>query len=288
MKRKAANPITNWVQCKLPAAATVAETTPGSDGEDKSLKQCPFCFQYFLNENIENHVAYHVILADSSQPKGQAKTALSRASSPQNAETTAVSSSSSSLSASSTSSVNAFSKLMHSSQVSSPKKVEFSLYLTEGNKLLPKFTFTGQEDPDGTGTVSLWSSKLRVKNIHCGAPAGKRDLSIELKTNMLPGSSGGTAAAGAMNPPISPAIVKSMLQKAIRRRKGSAAVRLAYELYRLSPQELLRRLPVIIIEDSSLHPAYPILVWCMLAESKGYILVSFDINQNHCIIVACI
>jgi hypothetical protein len=34
--------------------------------------------------------------------------------------------------------------------------------------------------------------------------------------------------------------------------------------------ELLRRLPIIILEDSTLHPDLPLLCWLMAAESKGY------------------
>jgi hypothetical protein len=32
--------------------------------------------------------------------------------------------------------------------------------------------------------------------------------------------------------------------------------------------ELLRRLPIIVLEDSTLHPDFPLLVWLMVAESK--------------------
>ena len=63
-----------------------------------------------------------------------------------------------------------------------------------------------------------------------------------------------------------------MLQKSIRRRRGATASRLAMELYRLSPTELLRRLPIIIIEDSILHPALPVVTWLLLAVSRGFLL----------------
>ena len=32
--------------------------------------------------------------------------------------------------------------------------------------------------------------------------------------------------------------------------------------------EILRRLPIIILEDSTLHPDFALLVWAMVAESK--------------------
>ena len=50
------------------------------------------------------------------------------------------------------------------------------------------------------------------------------------------------------------------------------AARIASELFRLSPTEILRRLPIICIEDAALHPAFPVLVWLMLADSKGFTL----------------
>lgn len=34
--------------------------------------------------------------------------------------------------------------------------------------------------------------------------------------------------------------------------------------------ELLRRLPIIIVEDSSLHPDFALVVWMMVAHSKGF------------------
>jgi hypothetical protein len=34
--------------------------------------------------------------------------------------------------------------------------------------------------------------------------------------------------------------------------------------------ELLRRLPVVVVEDGLLHPGFPVLVWTMLAASKGF------------------
>ena len=38
---------------------------------------------------------------------------------------------------------------------------------------------------------------------------------------------------------------------------------------------MFRRLPIICLEDGALHPAFPILVWCMVASSKGYLLPDY-------------
>lgn len=63
-------------------------------------------------------------------------------------------------------------------------------------------------------------------------------------------------------------MLKSILQKSIRRRQPLPAVRVAMELMDKALGELLRRLPIIILEDSMLHPDLPLLVWLMVAESK--------------------
>ena len=65
-------------------------------------------------------------------------------------------------------------------------------------------------------------------------------------------------------------VLKSILQKAIRRRKALPAVRVAMELADKSLGDLLRRLPIIMFEDSMLHPSLPLLTWLMAAHSKNF------------------
>ena len=65
-------------------------------------------------------------------------------------------------------------------------------------------------------------------------------------------------------------VLKSMLQKNIRRRRPLPAVRVAMELADKSYGDLVRRLPIMVLEDSILHPDFPLLVWLMVAESKGF------------------
>ena len=62
-------------------------------------------------------------------------------------------------------------------------------------------------------------------------------------------------------------VLKSVLQKSIRRRRPLPSVRVAMELADKSLGDLLRRLPIIILEDSTLHPQLPFLVWLMMAHS---------------------
>lgn len=64
--------------------------------------------------------------------------------------------------------------------------------------------------------------------------------------------------------------LKSCLQKSIRRRAPLPAVRVAMELVDKAWGDLIRRLPIIVLEDSALHPDFGFLVWLMVAESRGY------------------
>ncbi|CAB9530325.1 unknown protein [Seminavis robusta] len=71
-------------------------------------------------------------------------------------------------------------------------------------------------------------------------------------------------------------VLKSILQKSIRRRRPLPSVRVAMELMDKALGEFLRRLPIIVLEDSTLHPDYPLLIWAMVAHSKGF----FDIDTT--------
>lgn len=66
---------------------------------------------------------------------------------------------------------------------------------------------------------------------------------------------------------LSVSVLKSMLQKSIRRRKPLPAVRLAMELADKSLGELLRRMPIIVLEDSTLCDRYPFLIWMMMTHA---------------------
>jgi hypothetical protein len=61
------------------------------------------------------------------------------------------------------------------------------------------------------------------------------------------------------------ACLKSHLQKMVRRKSSDLAVKTARRLLLLDPMSLLRRLPIIMIEDVMLLPALWPLVWLMMA-----------------------
>lgn len=75
---------------------------------------------------------------------------------------------------------------------------------------------------------------------------------------------------------ISVPILKSNLQKAIRRHENNIALTTTLALIKKDPIELLRRLPIIYIEDVCLLDSYPIIVWLMMAD-KQYKLTNYDI-----------
>lgn len=65
-------------------------------------------------------------------------------------------------------------------------------------------------------------------------------------------------------------IIKSNLQKCIRRSLVNKSIRSALTILCLKPSELLRRLPIIMLEDVELNNNFLFLVWLMCAESKGF------------------
>ncbi|KAJ3038621.1 hypothetical protein HDV00_000465 [Rhizophlyctis rosea] len=65
-------------------------------------------------------------------------------------------------------------------------------------------------------------------------------------------------------------LLKSHLQKCIRRGKPTVALRTAKHLALLDINQLLRRVPIMVVEDAVLHIKFPILIWLMCALSKGF------------------
>lgn len=74
-------------------------------------------------------------------------------------------------------------------------------------------------------------------------------------------------------------LLKSALQKSIRRGLQATAVRLAWQLMCQDLNSFLRRLPLIIMEDSCLHPRFPHIIWLMIAYSKHRKLSKEDVEM---------
>ena len=61
--------------------------------------------------------------------------------------------------------------------------------------------------------------------------------------------------------------LQSHLQKAIRRKNIKASLFTTDLLLELSPLKLMRRLPIIMIEDTQIHCSFPTLIWIMCSMS---------------------
>jgi len=71
-------------------------------------------------------------------------------------------------------------------------------------------------------------------------------------------------------------LLKSNLQKAIRRKQTDIAIATFIVLLKLSPIDVLRRLPVIFIEDVCLMTSFPIVVWLMMCDNE-YTIKKVDV-----------
>jgi hypothetical protein len=64
--------------------------------------------------------------------------------------------------------------------------------------------------------------------------------------------------------------LSSHLQKCIRRMDSVKSVQTAKHFIDLDSNSFLRRLPIIMLEDVTIHESFPILIWLMIAHSKKF------------------
>lgn len=115
-----------------------------------------------------------------------------------------------------------------------------------------------------TGTIFQRDIAVKEKDF-------SKETVLRLRTNIAPAHGWSESMRNLrQGPPTGLPVshLKSILQKNIRRRRGAAAVRVALELAVLDWASFVRRLCVIVLEDAVLHPAFPLLVWLMLVDSK--------------------
>jgi len=93
---------------------------------------------------------------------------------------------------------------------------------------------------------------------------------IHVTTNVPPAAGGSGWAGGPGADPCSAAVLKSALQKNVRRCRPGPASRCAARLAAVDPKGLVRRLPVVLVEDALPHPSLPLLAWLLLADARGY------------------
>lgn len=120
----------------------------------------------------------------------------------------------------------------------------------------------------------FWNHNVSLRGIH-----GWGKTHISLKTN-IPSYSPGKEPSWKPREPstrLSMSLLKSCLQKAIRRGLSDVALQLSTEIWCRDPLELIRRLQIISIEDCLLHPAQPVLAWLMMANSSA----SYSFSSKH-------
>ncbi len=66
-------------------------------------------------------------------------------------------------------------------------------------------------------------------------------------------------------------LLKSHLQKCIRRMDDTKSVLSAFHLMRLNFNDFARRFPIIAVEDANLHIGISVLIWFMCADPKRYL-----------------
>jgi len=76
---------------------------------------------------------------------------------------------------------------------------------------------------------------------------------------------------------LSPANLKSSLQKNVRLMRPTAAMRVALHMIRSDFSQFIRRLSIIVLEDSILHPDLPFLCWLMMACSTPHFICSAEL-----------
>lgn len=185
------------------------------------------------------------------------------------------------------SSNNIFSRMMSKAESQRTCKWEFSLMLSDG-KLIPAVHIDKVLSSQRSEIV--WMKDFNLKNVRKEILLDKNVMestadgsevkmklftnifseSIELPPNTITTVVGPDGFNMTTTSPIHVSLLKSMLQKAIRRGMVSEAIHIAVELCKISMGEFLRRIPIICLEDCILHPGFPIFVWLMLAHSKGY------------------
>ena len=124
----------------------------------------------------------------------------------------------------------------------------------------------------------LWSCEVTAKlhgaacRIRLSAPAPELSDTPTPAPIKLP--------SAALQPLVS--LLKSSVQKNVRRCRAEEAVRCAHALLlladaasgaRVGESELLRRLPILFVEDGLPHATMlPVVTWLMAAHSKGFAL----------------
>ncbi len=173
------------------------------------------------------------------------------------------------------------SAVQHAQQAKQAKSVSFFRLDVVNGAFFPSFRHEEEpEEEQVRGSLISWSEEVTFRQIpstlslDSASQETRGDLKVMLATNIPSAQGPGTVEEGKEQEVPSGMqhfpVLKSMLQKSLRRREPERAVRLAVRMMCASLTDFLRRLPIICIEDVGLHPEFSCLVWLMVAVSKGY------------------
>ncbi len=177
----------------------------------------------------------------------------------------------------------AFSVLLHSAaqhaqQAKQAKSMSFFRLDAVNGAFFPSFRHEEEaEEEHVRGSLISWSEEVAFRqmpstlSLDGTTQETRADLKVMLATNIPCAQDRGSEEAqdslsGMQHFPV----LKSMLQKSVRRRDPERAARLAVRMMTMSLTDFLRRLPIICVEDVGLHPELSCVVWLMAAVSKGY------------------
>lgn len=156
---------------------------------------------------------------------------------------------------------NAFLKLMNGRRG--------TFWLVESNgKYSTHFCFSGEKPPD---CPVKWKSSVSCKHFWDVCENETYDLDIRLATNISSDSEIFWNQLLSSEVERFLPLIKSLLQKSVRRRYQQMSFDLSILLMSFSFQEFIRRCIIICLEDAFLHPGIPILVWLMMASSKSFV-----------------
>jgi hypothetical protein len=250
MKRKG-------IDCYFSSKKSISSST--TPNYQSTYVDCPFCLKTFPHEFIHLHVTTHnddsrSNALEPSKPIDQMSDII------QSMESDAM---------------NPLKCLMLNQKLLSDLHLYFILTSYDG-QIVPQILTLSEFS--AISSTFIWSAEIHLRNfdgyiplIGSSSPALARKCALTLVTNIpsMENCSETLSGSGGLEPS-EISIFKSMIQKSFRRGLAPEGTHLAFQMLLHSPEEFLRRLPIILIEDGVLHWAYPIVIWLMVALSKGY------------------
>lgn len=167
---------------------------------------------------------------------------------------------------------NVFSVLM-TAMNKKPVKMIYSLQLID-SVISPLITFENEllVSIPVSPNANSWMTETLLKNFPINFKSDERtdDLKMIVYTNIPSFSTPNTTDTSYKSSAVYIQVLKSMLQKAVRRRTCGSVARLAVKLLSMENSEFFRRCIIIMVEDGALHCLSPIITWLVVAVSKGY------------------